>query len=85
MSSTTERVQDLGAGWTEVRGEPFVAMPRADLHRLLIENQRLREALETMRELASVSLEDPWYAEQAGLDSSAIFKQAREALAGDAE
>ncbi len=53
---------------------------------LLAENQRLRDALEAMRELASVSTDgDGWYAEQAGLDADAIFTQAREALAGDAE
>ncbi len=56
------------------------------LEALLAENQRLRDALEAMRALASVSTDgDGWYAEQAGLDADAIFTQAREALAGDAE
>lgn len=42
---------------------------------------KLRAALRSMRELASVSVEgDGWYAENAGLDTSAIFAQAREAL-----
>ncbi len=56
------------------------------LDALLAENQRLRKALIAMRELAGVSTEgDPWYAEDAGLDADAIFKQARKALARDTE
>ncbi len=54
--------------------------------KVVAENQRLRDALITMRTLALCANEgDPWYAENEGIDSEAIFKQAREALAGDTE
>ena len=43
--------------------------------------QRLEEALRNMRTLAAVADGgDPWYAEEEGLDSAAIFAEARVAL-----
>lgn len=45
---------------------------------------KLEAALRSMRELAAVAHNgDPWYAENEGMDASAIFKQAREALGED--
>lgn len=44
--SHADDVQTLGAGWTDVRGEPYVALSRARLDALVAENRLLRDALE---------------------------------------
>lgn len=47
------------------------------------ENQRLREALKAVFEVACVSTEgDPWYVENEGIDATAAYELARAALGG---
>lgn len=49
MSTPAERIrglQPLDAGWTEVRGEPYVALPRAALDELVAESERLAALLD---------------------------------------
>lgn len=50
------------------------------------ENQRLREALKAVLEVAyTADGGDPWYCEHEGVDAKAAYTLAREELAGDAE